>query len=108
MWDRNDYIREAECQLKNELVYKKVSFKQDMLCDLVTKSNVFIKDLRRRGCITEKELNYFSYKYKKITNLGKLYLLLKIHKRFLLPKIHKRLENVPGRPVVSNCGTPTQ
>ena len=42
---------------------------------------------------------YFSYECKKITNLGKLY---------LLPKIHKRLENVPVRPVISNCGTPTE
>ena len=99
IWNRNDYITEAESQLKNEKVYKKVSFKQDMLCDLVTKSNGFFKDLRRSGCITEKELKYFSYKYKKITNLGMLY----IH-----PKIHKRLENVPGRPVISNCGTPTE
>ena len=27
---------------------------------------------------------------------------------YLLPKIHKRLINVPGRPVISNCGTPTE
>ena len=26
----------------------------------------------------------------------------------LLPKIHKRLRNVPGRPVISNCGTSTE
>ena len=26
----------------------------------------------------------------------------------MLPKIHKRLENVPGRPVISNCGTATE
>ena len=26
----------------------------------------------------------------------------------LLPKIHKRLANDPGRPVISNCGTPTE
>ena len=38
------------------------------------------------------------YEYKKVTNLGKLY---------PLSKIHKRLYNVPGRPVISNCGTPT-
>ena len=88
IWGRNDYITERQGQLQNEQVYKKVSFKQDMLCNLVTKRNGFFKDLRRSGCITEK-----------ITNLGKLY---------LLPKIHKRLENVPGRPVISNCGTPTE
>ena len=27
---------------------------------------------------------------------------------YLLPKIHKRLANVPGHPVISNCGTPTK
>ena len=57
------------------------------------------KNLRRKGVISEKELKYFSFEYKKATNLGKLY---------LLPKIHKRLKNVPGRPVISNCGTPTE
>ena len=35
----------------------------------------------------------------KATNFGKFY---------LLPKIPKRLFNVPGRPVISNCGTPTE
>ena len=34
-----------------------------------------------------------------IYNLGKLY---------LLPKIHIRLSNVRGRPVISNCGAPTE
>ena len=29
-------------------------------------------------------------------------------KMYLLPKIHKRLGNVPGRPVISNCGMPTE
>ena len=27
---------------------------------------------------------------------------------YLLPKIHKRLYDVPGRPVISNCGTPKE
>ena len=26
----------------------------------------------------------------------------------MLPKIHKRLSNVPGSPIISNCGTPTE
>ena len=47
----------------------------------------------------EKELKYFSYDFKKTTNLGKLY---------LLPKIYKQLFNVPGRPGISNCGTPNK
>ena len=61
MWDRSDYITEAESQLKKGSVYKKVTSKQDMLCDLVTKSNGCFKDLRQSGCITEKELKYLSY-----------------------------------------------
>ena len=44
-------------------------------------------------------MKYFTYEYKKACILGKLY---------LLPKIHKRLFNVPGRLVISNCGTPTE
>ena len=49
--------------------------------------------------ISEKELKYFTYNFKKATNLGKLY---------FLPRTHKRLSAVPGRPVISNCGTPTE
>ena len=44
-------------------------------------------------------MKYFTYDYKKACNLSKLY---------LLPKTHKRLFNVPGRLVISNCGTPTE
>ena len=39
------------------------------------------------------------YEYKRLTNLGKLY---------LLPMIHTRLYDVPGRPVISNCNAPTE
>ena len=57
-----------------------------------------MKSLKRK-LITEKEKNYFRFNFKKATNVGKL---------DLLPKIHKRFNNVPGRPVISNCGTPTE
>ena len=70
-----------------------------MLSDLVDKNNTFFKKLHSRKCITEKELQHFSCKVKNITKLGKLYLLSKNHKRF---------SNVPGRHVISNCGTPTE
>ena len=49
--------------------------------------------------ISEKELKYFTYSFKKTTNLGKLY---------FLPNTHKCLSSVPGKPLISNCGTPTE
>ena len=99
VWDRNDYVMEAEKQLSDANVYKDVSFNEKMLQDLVGTSNKLFQNLKSKGKISDKELKYFTYEYKKATNLGKLY---------LLPKIHKRLPNVPGRPVISNCGTPTE
>ena len=39
------------------------------------------------------------FNFKNTTNLGKFY---------LLPKIRKGLSKVPGQPVISNCGTPTE
>ena len=44
-------------------------------------------------------MKYFIYEFKKACNLGKIY---------ILPKIHKRLSDVPGRPVISNCGMPAE
>ena len=99
VWDRVDYIKEAQKQLKDENVYKKVNFKDQNLLELVDKSNHLFKGLKTKGCITDKNLKYFTYQYKKACNLGKLY---------RLPKIHKRLSEVPGRPVTSNCGAPTE
>ena len=66
---------------------------------MVDKSNRIFKRLYTQKFIKEKELKHFSYDFKKTTNLGKL---------CLLPKIHKRLYNLPGRPVIFNCGTPTE
>ena len=57
------------------------------------------KKLNSSDYISYKEMKCFTYKYKKACNLGKLY---------LLARNHKRLFNVPGRPVISNCGTPTE
>ena len=99
VWCKDDYIKEANKQLGDKTVYKDFDFKETILLDLVVKSNRIFKSLYTHKFITEKELKYFSYDFRQITNLGKLY---------LLPKIHKRLHNVPGRPVISNCGTPTE
>ena len=41
VWDRSDYIAEAEKQLNNKRVYKKVTFKEKILQDLAETSNIF-------------------------------------------------------------------
>ena len=99
VWDRVDYLLEAEKQLSDRSVYKNISFNKKLLTDLVESSNQIFHSLKRKGSITDKQLKYFLYNYKNATNLGKLY---------LLPKIHKRLSNVPGRPVICNCGNHTE
>ena len=65
-----------------------------------TKTSIkLFRNLKNNREIKEKELKYFIIDFKKATNLGKLY---------LLPSVHKCLSQVLGRPVISNCGTPTE
>ena len=56
IWDRNDFITEAEKQLSDKVVYMQVSFKEKNMCDLVEISNRFFRDLRLDGHISEKEM----------------------------------------------------
>ena len=100
LWDRESYLAEGYKQINDESIYVDVKHSNDKtLSDLIEKSNNFFKRLNRKKLISDKELKYFSYSFKNVSCLGKMY---------LLPKIHKRLYNVPGRPVISNCGTPTE
>ena len=57
----NDYIKESENQLRDNTVYKDLSFKETMLSDLVYKSNKFFKSLHSPKCITEKEIKYYQF-----------------------------------------------
>ena len=51
--------------------------------------------IKSQGKIVDKEFKYLTYEYQKVSNLNKMH---------LLPKIH----NAPGRPIISNCVTPTE
>ena len=97
--DRADYILEAEKHLNDKRVSKEVKFNENTLTGLVETSNKIFNCLCSQRLISESTLKYFTYNFEKATNLGKLY---------FLPKIHKSLANVPGRPVISNCGTPNE
>ena len=72
---------------------------EDLIPELTEMSNMLLESSKRRGYISEKQLKYFRFDFKKACNLGKLYLLL---------KIDKRMFNIPGMPVISNCGTLTE
>ena len=87
VWDRNDYLREAEKQLEDPNVYRKVAFKDKILSQLVDCSNRFFKNLKMKGHITEKEPNTL------VMNLGKVVILesftcyskcIKVSKTFLV------------------------
>ena len=99
VWDRSDYLHKASRQLQDQNIYEDVKFNENIRTDLVAKSSNIFKRLCSHKLISEKELEYFTYNFKKATNLGKLY---------FLPKLHKPLTAVPDRPVTSNCGTPTE
>ena len=87
VWDREDYLREANSQLSDKDVYREVKCDAEDHLMKVTKS--VLRKVKNRGD-SDKTLDYFLVNNPK---LGRFY---------LLPKIHKRLHNVPFRPVISN------
>ena len=88
IWDRDDYLKEAEVQLGDENVYEHLS--GDAVSPLIKTVKTCLAKIDNRGDISREILDYFLVNNPK---LGRFY---------LLPKIHKRLFNVPGRPVISN------
>ena len=78
---------------------KNISDRNALIFRLTEKSNKIFESLKRRDFISKKQLKYLRFDFKKAYNFGKIY---------LLPKIHKRIFNVPGTPVISSCGTPTE
>ena len=56
IWDRSDYITEAEKQLNDKAVYKDVNFDKDLIPSLTGKSNRLFESLKERQLITEKRV----------------------------------------------------
>ena len=93
VWDREDYLKEAYKQLENKDVYEEVQNHPSTLINTIMRA---LEKFRIRGDLSNDTLNYFLVKDPKFARF------------YLLPKIHKRLHNVPGRPVISNCGFYTE
>ena len=90
VWDREDYITEAESQLGDSEVYSRLdNDPSERLHQIISDT---LKKISDRGDLDQTTLDYLMVNNPR---LGRFY---------LLPKIHKRLNSVPGRPVISNCG----
>ena len=93
VWDREDYLKEAYRQLDDKEVYEQLSDDSSVLANILMKA---LEKIRLRGDLPKDTLDYFLVKDPKFARF------------YLLPKIHKRLHDVPGRPVISNCGYYTE
>ena len=69
VWDRDDYIKEAQIQLEDESFYRKINYKEKLLSELVDKSSYFfLKSLKEGNVWKPWAKNYFTYEYKKAFN----------------------------------------
>ena len=94
VWDREEYLKETKNQLNDKNVYKELTGNVEGPLEKIIK--IVRKKVRDRRDISGNTLDYFLVNNPK---LGRFY---------LLPKIHKRLQNVPGRPVISISGYYTE
>ena len=59
VWDRVDYIKVAQKQLRDVYVCKRVNVRDQKLSELVDKSNHFFKGLKTKGGVADKNLKVF-------------------------------------------------
>ena len=93
VWDRGDYIKEANSQLQDKDVYEETSFEDNFLSDRIFQ---VLQKMKLKEEVNDKNIDYFMINNPRLARF------------YLLPKIHKRLKNVPGRPVVSHVGFHTE
>ena len=66
VWDRSDYLHESKRQLQDQNICEDVKFNQNVITDIVAKSNKIFKRLCSHKLISENSLNIL------LTILGKL------------------------------------
>lgn len=95
VWDRTNYILGAEKHVDTN-AYQKVRPGYNESLKLVTHSTRMIKQLLSKKCVFPEECKYFVYSLK--NNQPRKIVIF-------LPKARKLLYDVPGCPVIFNCGT---
>ena len=93
VWERRDYVKEVGKQLGDGNVYEEIPDDPESFISTIHRT---IERIRKRGDLKKETLKYFEVKDPKFARF------------YLLPKIRKRLNNVPDRPVISNCGNYTE
>ena len=93
VWDRDDYIKEAKNQLGDRGIYEEVCNDPGPLISTIHEA---IEKICKRSDFDADTIKCFMVKDPKSARF------------YLLQKIHKRLHDVPGRPVISNCGYYTE
>ena len=93
VWHREHYIKEASKQLEDKENHLEIPDDLSALVRTIFKS---LEIIRKRGDLSHDTLNYFLVKDAKFVRF------------YLLSKIYKRLYDVPGGPVISNCGFYTE
>ena len=63
VWERNDYLKEAERQLSDGKTSEEIRITEKDQVELVEKGNDLFSNLRRENVITENENNYFRFNF---------------------------------------------
>ena len=93
MWDKKDYLMEAEKQLSCKETYEELSSDPSFLIKTIHDA---LEKIRKRGNISSDILDHFNIENSKFGRFC------------LLPKIRKRMYEIRGRQVISNCGFYTE
>ena len=95
VWPSEAYALEANRQLNDVKYYKEMGC--DNTSEVAAQVETFLTHLSNKGLIDPNVYNFLSP-----TSHVRTPIL------YLLPKIHKPIKPVPGRPIISGCGSPTE
>ena len=93
LWPKNTYLQEAHRQLSNTLHYTPIN--GNPIPGLVKEISLYLHTLLR-----DKTIDLTTYQYLLPHSPPRTPLF------YMLPKIHK--PNIPGRPIISGCDSPTE